>query len=102
MPHLVEMQKQYGKDGLVVISVSLDEDPENKETQQKVAKVLTTQKANFVNFILDEKLEFWQKKLNFDGPPSIYVFDRDGAKKHFKDNFEIEDVEKWVGDVMKK
>jgi hypothetical protein len=32
MPHLVEMQKQYGKDGLVVISVSLDEDPENKET----------------------------------------------------------------------
>ncbi len=102
MPHLVEMQKQFAKDGLVVISVSLDEDPRNKEVQEKVAKLLGTEKANFVNFILDEKLEFWQKKLNFDGPPSIYVFDRDGARKHFKDNFEIEDVEKLVREWVKK
>ncbi len=97
------MRDKYAKDGLSVISVSLDEDAQSKEVQEKVRKLLESKKAGtFTNLILDEKLEFWQKKLNFDGPPSLYVFGRDGKLiKHFKNDFEFDEVVKLVGESLK-
>jgi hypothetical protein len=101
-PHLVEMQKHYAKDGLVAMSVSLD-DPQQKGVPEKVLKFLQTQHANFGNFILDEKPEVWQAKLNFDGPPCVYVFNREGKiAKQFKDEFTYEDVEKVVKALLEK
>ena len=70
------MQNKYGKDGVVAMSVSLD-DPNEKDNKDKVLKFLESQKATFSNYILDEKPELWQEKLKIDGPPVIYVFDRD-------------------------
>jgi peroxiredoxin len=104
LPRLVEMRDKFAKDGLSVITVSLDEEAQSKEVQEKVRKLLESKKAvHFTNLILDEKLEVWQQKLKFDGPPSLYVFDKDGKLiKHFKDNFEFEDVEKLVGESIKK
>ncbi len=97
------MRDKHAKDGLSVITVSLDEDAQTKEVQEKVRKLLESKKAgHFTNLILDEKLEFWQQKLKFDGPPSFYVFGQDGKLiKHFKDNFEFEEVEKLVGESIK-
>ena len=97
------MRDKYAKDGLSVITVSLDEDAQTKEVQEKVRKLLESKKAgHFTNLILDEKLEFWQQKLKFDGPPSFYVFGQDGKLiKQFKDNFEFEEVEKLVGESIK-
>jgi len=98
------MRDKYAKDGLAVITVSLDEDAQSTELQEKVRKLLESKKAGqFTNLILDEKLEVWQQKLKFDGPPSFYVFGRDGKLiKQFKDNFEFDDVEKLVDDWIKK
>src|SRR5438132_1470420 len=63
------MRDKHAKDGLAVITVSLDEDAQTKEGQDKVRKLLESKKATqFTNLILDEKLEFWQQKLKFDGP----------------------------------
>ena len=87
-----------------MITVSLDEEPQKPEVQQKVRKLLESKKAyDFINLILDEKLEFWQEKLKFDGPPSFYIFGRDGKLiKQFKDNFEFDEVEKLVDESLKK
>ena len=98
------MRDKHAKDGLAVITVSLDEEPQKPEVQQKVRKLLESKKAyDFINLILDEKLEFWQEKLKFDGPPSFYIFGRDGKLiKQFKDNFEFDEVEKLVDESIKK
>jgi hypothetical protein len=98
------MRDKYGKDGLTVITVSLDEDAQTPEVQDKVRKLLESKKAGqFTNLMLDEKLEFWQQKLKFDGPPSFYVFGRDGKLiKQLKDNFEFDEVEKLVAESIKK
>jgi len=98
------MRDKHAKDGLAVITVSLDEDAQTKEVQDKVRKLLESKKATqFTNLMLDEKLEFWQQKLKFDGPPSFYVFGRGGKLiKQFKDNFEFAEVEKLVDEAIKK
>src|SRR6266852_7089040 len=98
------MRDEFAKDGLAVITVSLDENAQSKEVQEKVRKLLETKKAGqFTNLILDEKLEVWQQKLKFDAPPSFYVFGRDGKLiKQFKDNFEFDEVEKLVDESIKK
>src|SRR5262249_54416856 len=78
-PHLVQMQRKYADD-LAAISVSLD-DPSDEETLDKVQRYLKAKNARFTNLILDEKPEFWQKKLGFDGPPAVFVYDRTGELK---------------------
>ena len=60
-PQLVQLHKDNAKDGLVAISVSLDE-PGEKDVKQKVQSFLNKMKANFPNVILDESQEFWQNK----------------------------------------
>ena len=76
-PHLVEMQKKYAKDGLVAISVSVD-DVKDQESRTRALEFLEKVKANDVmNLLLDEEAEVWQAKFKIDGPPVVYVFDRD-------------------------
>src|SRR5262249_3903876 len=100
-PHLVEMQRKYADD-LAAVSVSLD-DPSQEEALDKVKRFLQAKNATFTNLILDEKPEFWQKKLGFDGPPAVFVYDRTGAlKKVFKGAFTYEDIERLVKELMDK
>jgi hypothetical protein len=96
------MQKKYAKDGVVAVSVSLD-NPNEEGVQEKVRKYLVSQKATFTNLILDEKLEVWQKKLKIEGPPCIFVFDKDGKiAKKFDSGEGYDEVEKLVADLLKK
>ena len=99
------MQNKYGKDGVVAMSVSLD-DPNEKDNKDKVLKFLENQKATFSNYILDEKPELWQEKLKIDAVPALFVFDRDNRialKLPSGDdpvNYKI--VEKKVQELLKK
>ncbi|MFO0865450.1 MAG: TlpA disulfide reductase family protein [Gemmataceae bacterium] len=72
-PHVVELQRKHAKDGLVVLTVTLD-DVEDKEAAlkrlQKVDVPLT-------NFLLQDAATA-QKKLRVEGVPAVYVFDRQG------------------------
>ena len=97
------MQNKYGKDGVVAMSVSLD-DPNEKDNKHKVLKFLESQKATFSNFILDEKPEYWQEKLKIDGPPCVFVFNREGgiARKFAEIKVDYADVEKVVVELLKK
>lgn len=102
------MHHKYGKDGFVAVSVALDE----KKSRPGVDKFLDKAGADFPCFLLDEQQEVWAKRLQVNGPPRIYVFDRDNrvVKKWpvFDDKEElVEDVnfaaiEKLVADLLKK
>ncbi len=81
-PHLVEMQRRYGKDGLVAVSVSLD-DPQDKPSMARVEKFLVKEQATFPNLVLAEATESWQEKLKFDAPPCVFIFNRAGQWKKF-------------------
>lgn len=83
-PHVVALHKKHEKEGLVVISVALDPVSEVPEAKDGVIKFLKKNGATFTNFILDEPTELWQEKLHFAGPPSYFVFDRQGKWTHFK------------------
>ncbi len=70
------MHSKYAGKDFVAVSVNLD-DPHDAKARAKVQAFLEKQKANFTNVMLDAKPEVWQEKLKIDGPPCIYVFDRD-------------------------
>jgi hypothetical protein len=96
------MHKKYKKDEFTAISVALDE-PERKGIREKLLKFLKEKNATFPNFQLNETEEFWQDKLKIDGPPAVFVFDREGkSAKKFNGSFTYEDVEKVVTELMKK
>ena len=99
-PQLVQLYKDNAKDGLVAISVSLDE-PGEKGVKEKVQSFLNKMKANFPNVILDESQEFWQNKFDFRGPPCVFVFNREGKWKQFKDFENYDAIKKYALSCLK-
>jgi hypothetical protein len=101
-PHLVEMHRKYGKDGLVCVSVSLDE----KDNKDRALAFLKKRQAEFSNYLLDEEAEVWQNKLKLTGPPAVLVYGRDGKRaRQFEDNdpdhpFGYENVEPVVRKLL--
>jgi thiol-disulfide isomerase/thioredoxin len=81
-PNLVRLQQKYGSQGLVAVSVALD-DPNNKLPQEAVLRFLKKQNALLTNVFLDEKEEVWKARFGIDGPPCAFVFNRDGKYKKF-------------------
>jgi peroxiredoxin len=71
------MHRKYASQGLVVLSVSVD-DVNDKEAVDEVKKFLRDQKATMPNYLLDEPPEVWQKKLNAEAVPCTFVFNRAG------------------------
>jgi hypothetical protein len=109
-PHLVQMHKELAKEGFEIITVAVDpldsDDPTPAEVKKNITKFLTEQKTTFTNLLLDEKDEFWQKKLRLVGPPTTYVFDRQGKWTQFGGEsdmvFDAEAVDKLVHELLKE
>jgi hypothetical protein len=97
------MQKKYAKsNNFAAISVALD-DAQQSGITDKLLKFLKGQNAGFTHLLLDEKPEFWQEKLKFEGPPCVYVFNQQGqVEKQFKDEFTYKDVAKVVEKLLDK
>ncbi|MBM4067464.1 MAG: TlpA family protein disulfide reductase [Planctomycetes bacterium] len=87
MPHMVEMQHRFAKDGLVTITVSCDKLDADIKTEadrkQLVLESLTRKKADLVNVILDESWKLAEDKLRISALPGVYVFSRDGKWVQF-------------------
>ena len=77
IPRLVKMHNKHAKDGLVVLSVLLD-DPRDKDQRKDTEQYLGKQKPPFETVFLDEKQEFWTKKLRIFVYPRVFVFNREG------------------------
>jgi hypothetical protein len=94
------MHDKYAKDGLVCLSVSVDD----KDDRDKSLAFLKAQKATFANYLIDEPAEVWQPKLDASAPPTVLVFGRDGQRvKKFttEDPFTYADVEAVVAPLLK-
>jgi thiol-disulfide isomerase/thioredoxin len=101
-PRLVDLHGKHGQEGLVVVSVSLD-DPDNKDEEVLVRTFLEKQKATFTNLLLDEALETWQQKLDITGPPFLHVYDRKGKLQRFDaENMDFAKFEKVIVQSLKR
>jgi hypothetical protein len=96
------MHNRLSPGAFAAISVSIDELTEDG-IKAKLLKFLESQNATFSNYLLDEKPEFWQEKLKFDGPPCVFVFNQKGQiARQFKGEFTYADVEKLVKELLEK
>ena len=102
-PKLVALHQKSAKDGLVAVSVSLDELSEDG-AKDKVQKFLDRQKATMTNLILDEKPAVWQAKLKIDGPPLVMVFNRKGEleQKFVDKDVDYAAIERLVAELLPK
>jgi len=102
------MHHKYSKQGLVVVSVSIDvidEDNPSAKVVQDVRKFLEKYKAPFGALILDEPVEVQQKRLHFAAAPCAFVFDRHGQWTQFKgdtNEFAPEKIEKLVVELLRE
>ena len=94
------MHKKYAKDGLVAISVSLDE----LKDKEVALKFLQSKEATFTNLLLNDTVDL-SEKLHFSAPPCYFVFNRQGKWVQFKaEDGEInyEDMEKRLREFLKE
>src|SRR5947207_501898 len=99
------MRKKYGKDGLVVVTVSLD-DPKDPEARARVLEFLEQVKAaDLIHLNLDAPLEVWRTKFKIDSPPALFIFDRENHLAHREpvgeNEVDHEAVEKKVRELLK-
>jgi thiol-disulfide isomerase/thioredoxin len=100
-PHLVEMHHKYAKQGLAVISLSLD-DPTDKAAVAEAEKFLRAKKAAFTNVLLDENFGDGFEKLKISAIPAVFVYGPDGKElKRFtmddpNNQFTYDEVEKAI------
>lgn len=99
------MQRKYAKDGLVAVSVSLD-DPKDPDAPERVMTFLKSKGAAFTNLRVDGPPDPWEDQVKIDGPPAVFVFDRDGRIAHkFEGQKQVkyeENIEPVVKDLLKK
>jgi thiol-disulfide isomerase/thioredoxin len=100
-PHLVELHQRHAKDGVVCVSVSLD-NPKQRDT---ALAFLKSKGAAFPNYLLDEGEAGWDK-LDLKSIPAVFVYDREGklARKFTGDDpdnqFTYADVTKFVQEQL--
>ncbi len=97
------MHRKYAQDGLVAISVTLD-DPDDKEAKGRALKFLQKQKATLMNYQLLDDPNVWLEKLKISAPPCIYVFNRENqwVAKLEAEKADYVEVEKLVRELLKK
>ena len=98
-PKFVALHEKHATAGVAAVSVSLDD----AAGAEKVKKFLLGQKATCANYLLSEKPEVWQAKLKIDGPPCVYVFNRQGQlEQKFSDkDVDYGVIEKLVVELLR-
>ena len=81
-PAMVQMQKDYKNKGVRFVSMLL-EDPQEPEAIVKARRFLTTQKADFDHYFMNENLMKSFEELDLLGIPAVYIYSADG-KLHSK------------------
>jgi thiol-disulfide isomerase/thioredoxin len=101
-PHMVELANKHAKDGVVFISLTVDE-PEDKD---KALDFLKKNKATFQNFLLEDRdrnEKPGDEKFYHSAPPIVHVFDRDGKKvKVYEGKKEAGQLDAQLEEMIKK
>ena len=104
-PHVLEMHRKFGKKGLKVVSLSLD-DPEDSTAIAEAEKFLKEKKSVITNVLLDESSGGGFEKLNINAIPAVFLYGPDGKEvKRFtmddtKNQFTYDEVEKAIGALL--
>ncbi len=111
VPFMARLQDKYGKDGLVVLSVTLD-DPHSVEMRGEAIGCLERHKPSFRSFALDLPPDKHPATLQFGGVPGVFVFNRENryvtklpvldAKGNTIEEFDYAAVEKVVAEQIQK
>ena len=102
-PHLVELNKKYGNDGFVAMSVALD-NADDKTVRGKVDDFLQKKQATFTNLIAEGDLDDWYNALKIGGIPCVFVFDRENrrVKKLVGEQVDYKAIAAEVAKLLKK
>jgi len=110
------MHDKYGKDGLVILTVTMDGDPDEKqraEYRDKTGAFLAAKKFPFPTYDLDFDRARPPKPLSwYDGTPRVFVFNRDNQYSlrlpTVDENRDVvkpaspEDIERAIEEAVKK
>jgi thiol-disulfide isomerase/thioredoxin len=103
IPNLIRLHDKYAKDGLVAVTVQVDDEQKDRE---KGAKWLRDNKVPAINVTLDESGELANKKMRLTSFPTLFVFNRDGKFVQFprenEDKIDPQEVDKLVLEFLKK
>ncbi len=102
-PHLVELHRKYHQDGLVAMSVALD-NPADRTIRAKVDEFLQKKQAAFTNLIAEGDIDDWYNTLKIGGIPCVFVFDRENrrVKKLVGEEVDYKLIEAEVAKLLKK
>jgi len=82
MPHLVEMAEKWRDKGVVVLTLhvetSLDVEEGREKSIEKARKILERLKVRGPNYHLAETQTVWMDRLEIEGYPAIFVFNKAG------------------------
>ena len=78
-PHVVEMHAKYAKQGLAVVSLSMDDVTKPKQVAEALG-FLKEKKATFANYLLDETTDDGFEKLDISAIPAVFLFGPDGKE----------------------
>jgi thiol-disulfide isomerase/thioredoxin len=100
-PHVMELHRKYAKDGLTVVSVSID-DVTDPDVRERVKMFLRQQGADCKNLLLAEKPETWIEKLHMNSVPSMFLFDREGRliNRWTGGEIELNSIEKRISQLL--
>jgi thiol-disulfide isomerase/thioredoxin len=102
-PNLVKLNAKYGDKGFAAVSVSVDSEPDEANTQKQVLSFLRRSKAAFTNLLLNETADVWNKKLGNKEVPIVFVFNRDGKwVRKYTDDVDYGNIEKLVVELLKE
>jgi thiol-disulfide isomerase/thioredoxin len=104
-PHVLEMHRKFGKKGVKVVSLSLD-DPDDSSAIAEAEKFLKEKKSVITNILLDEGSGGGFEKLKINAIPAVFLYGPDGKEvKRFtmddtKNQFTYDEVEKAVSALV--
>lgn len=81
-PHMVQLQKEYKDQGVSFVSMSVD-DREDKRAVESARQFLRKQNATFRNYLMDENILQAFEKLDVQGIPAVFIYDRTGRQRHY-------------------
>jgi thiol-disulfide isomerase/thioredoxin len=103
-PRLVKLHEKHAKDGLVCMSLCVD----NQEDKPAALKFLKARQATFTNYFFEEGAKVWQEHFKIGGVPGVFIWDRAGnqAARYDLDDpereFAYDQVEKKVAELLQQ
>jgi thiol-disulfide isomerase/thioredoxin len=110
-PHLVALQRRFGREKLACISLSFDYEGigDPKEKAPKVLDFLVKQNAAFDNVLSEDDSDVLRGKFHLASIPAVFVYDKTGTLRKRFDNeqaqseaehFTYDDVERLVTELI--